>query len=85
MVGEIGRDSNIILSEEGAGIEVDSCVGEEVKGHFRELVLLSGRTRDIGIDQCLKLFGSKSRLELERFAHAGLGDGEGTEVGRHCK
>ncbi len=34
------RDDNIILSEEGTGIEVDRCMVVEFNGDFRQLVLL---------------------------------------------
>lgn len=84
-VGPIGRDGDSVMSSEETGVDIDLSEVEELEGHFGEFVLLGGRTNDIGINQVLQLLRSKGRLELKRLAHASLGDGEGSDVGRHCR
>lgn len=69
-------------SGEGTGIQVDGCMIKEVDSDSGQLVLLGAIANDIGIDQGLELLGSQSRLELERSAQKGLGDGERSS---HCK
>ena len=53
-----------VHSNSGGNIQIKSDLGD--------LVLLGGRTGDIGIDQFLELSGAKSRLELQGSAEKGL-------------
>ena len=78
---------NIVTAYERPVGEIHRGTVIKIDGHFRELVLLGGRTNDVGVDQFLQLLGTKSRLELERSAQERLGDSERRHVvcgGGHC-
>ncbi len=78
-LGEPWSGENIVGFGEGTGIQVDGSIVVEVNCHLGELVLLAGRTNNIGINQSLELLRSKSGGELERSTQERLRDGEGSE------
>jgi hypothetical protein len=55
---------HFVYSDLGGSIQIKSDLGD--------LVLLGGRTGDIGIDQFLELWRAKRRLELQGSAEEGL-------------
>jgi hypothetical protein len=53
LAGYARRDDNLVAAYERAIGEIDSSVVIEIDGHLGQLVLLGGRARDVGVDQCL--------------------------------
>jgi len=78
------RENDLVTANERTGVQVDGCMIVEVNCDFGEFVLLRGRTDDVSIDQSLKLLRPQRRVELERRAQKGLGDGEGGNSISHC-
>lgn len=72
---------DIVGLGEGAGVEVDGSIEVEINGHIGELVLLGSGSRDVEVNESVQLWRTERRVELERSAQKGLGDGEG---GCHC-
>jgi hypothetical protein len=53
LAGYTRGDDNLVAAYERAIGEIDSSVVIEIDGHLGQLVLLGGRARDVGVDQCL--------------------------------
>ena len=78
------RGVDIVLSEEGTGVEIDGSVVVEINCHFGEFVLLGSRTNDVVVNQFLEFLRAKSWLELKRSTEEGLSDGKGSECWVSC-